>query len=130
LILSAGTQKSLDRRKHIADRLKDILLNGDPALGKLAFAIDDTWRRMIENVSASGAEDQREQRGRLGWIPDPECSLYAVIAADVATFLEAELDPLEILDLLAHLIGFHLTLYIYHRAHPKAIPESHVNGSC
>ncbi|MDQ7029058.1 MAG: hypothetical protein Q9O62_04435 [Ardenticatenia bacterium] len=48
----------------------------------------------------------------------------------MASFLQADLDPLETLDLLAHLIGFHLTLYIYHRAHPEATSERHADGTC
>jgi len=76
-------------------------------------------------------DDHRDEpRGTLGWIPDPACPLYVHIAKDVATFLQHDLDPLESLDLLAHLIGFHLTLYIYHRSHPDATSERHSDGSC
>jgi len=40
------------------------------------------------------------------------------------------LDSLETLELLAHLIGFHIVSYIYHRANPASDPEGHASGSC
>lgn len=123
LILSAGTRNNPERRTIIATQLRVLLTERDAALGKLAAIIDQAWQRQTEN------SENHTTTGRLGWIPDPDCPLYELIAEDVATFLEAGLDPLEMLDLLAHLIGFHLTLYIYHRAHPE-ITFPHNDASC
>ncbi|MDW8146807.1 MAG: hypothetical protein RMJ48_11035 [Roseiflexaceae bacterium] len=113
LILSAGTRNNSKRRTLIATQLHVLLTGRDTALGELAAIIDQVWQRQ------TGSNGNHTPTGRLGWIPDPDCPLYVLIAEDVATFLQAGLDPLEMLDLLAHLIGFHLTLYIYHRAHPE-----------
>lgn len=107
----------------IAERLRALLFERNAALGELAAIIDQAWQKEV------GTRTNHTPTGRLGWIPDPDCSLYALIAEDVATFLQADLDPLETLDLLAHLVGFHLTLYIYHRAHPEAL-SAHGNGGC
>lgn len=123
LILSAGTRNDPERRRNIAAQLRVLLTERDAALGELAAIIDQAWQRQ------TGNGENRATTGRLGWIPDPDCPLYALIAEDVATFLETRLDPLEMLDLLAHLIGFHLTLYIYHRAHPE-ITFPHNDASC
>ncbi len=125
LILSAGTQNTLALRQTIAERLRVLLVERNAALGELAEIIEQAWQQQTGPHSSS-----QDKTGRLGWIPDPDCALYAVIAEDVATFLQADLDPLETLDLLAHLVGFHLTLYIYHRAHPEATPARHSDGSC
>jgi hypothetical protein len=123
LILSAGTETDLECRALVVERL-NVLLNGhNQALGTLAEVIDQTWYDLQD-------DHRDEPRGTLGWIPDPACPLYVYIAEDVATFLQHDLDPLESLDLLVHLIGFHLTLYIYHRAHPEATSERHADGSC
>jgi len=124
LILSAGTGNASEYRALIPGRLQTLLNDHNRALGVLAEVIDQTWY----NLLADNSRD--EPQGRLGWIPDPACPLCAYIAQDVATFLRHDLDPLESLDLLAHLIGFHLTLYIYHRAHPEATSERHLDGSC
>ena len=128
LMLSAGTEGNPDRRQRIAGRLRELLNDHNQALGRLAEIIDQTWRQQVGNVSDSnGGQDKK---GRLGWIPDPSCPFYTLVAEDVDTFLQARLDPLETLDLLAHLIGFHVTLYIYHRAHPESTPARHADGSC
>lgn len=125
LILSAGTQNAPALRQTISEQLHTILVERNAALGVLAEIIDRAWRQQTEQHTTPKSE-----AGRLGWIPDPDCTLYTVIAEDVAAFLQADLDPLETLDLLAHLVGFHLTLYIYHRAHPEAKPARHSDGSC
>jgi len=125
LILSAGTQNAPALRQTIGERLRALLVERNAALGELAEIIEQAWQQQIGQRST-----QQDRTGRLGWIPDPDCALYTIIAEDVATFLQADLDPLETLDLLAHLVGFHLTLYIYHRAHPEATPARHDDGSC
>lgn len=124
LILSAGTRHDPGRRQSIAESLQSLLTKPHAVLGELADIIDRAWHEQM------GDRKNGNPTGRLGWIPDPGCPLYKLIAEDVATFLRAELDPLEKLDLLAHLIGFHLTIYIYHRAHPQALSVNHENGSC
>jgi len=125
LILSAGTQNAPALRQTIAERLRALLAERNAALGVLAEIIDRAWQQQAGQHSTP-----QDKTGRLGWIPDPNCALYAMIAEDVVTLLQADLDPLETLDLLAHLVGFHLTLYIYHRAHPEATPARHSDGSC
>jgi hypothetical protein len=90
----------------------------------LAEVIDQTWYNLRDD------DERTEPHGKLGWVPDPACLLYTSIAEDLAIFLQHDLDQLESLNLLAHLIGFHLTLYVYHRAHPKATQERHLDGSC
>lgn len=124
LILSAGTRSDPTRRRAITDRLRTLLTEPNAALGELAAIIDGAWQQQ------TGQRGNGYPTGRLGWIPAPDCPLYALIAEDVATFLQADLDPLETLDLLAHLIGFHLTFYIYHRAHPGALSVSCDDGTC
>jgi hypothetical protein len=124
LILSAGTRNDPARRRAITDRLRTLLTEPNAALGKLAAIIDGAWQQQ------TGQRGNGHPTGRLGWIPAPNCPLYALIAEDVATFLQADLDPLETLDLLAHLIGFHLTFYIYHRAHPGALSVGCDDGTC
>ena len=124
LMLSAGTENHADRRQRIARRLRSLLNEHNQALGLLAQIIDQAWQ--TEPASDNG----HDRTGRLGWIPDPDCPLYVLIAEDVDAFLQVDLDPLETLDLLAHLIGFHLTLYIYHRTHPEATSTRHAEGSC
>lgn len=116
LILSAGTRNSPERRKTIAERMRILLTERDAALGELAALIDQTWQQQMDNGG------NHTPTGRLGWIPDPDCPLYTLIAEDVETFLQAGLDPLEMLDLLAHLLGFHLTLYIYHHSLSDGMP--------
>jgi hypothetical protein len=124
LILSAGTEHDLARRERIGLRLKSLLTGNNKALGRMALAIDDTWR------SLSG-DPEGNITGDLGWILDPDCALYQQIAEDLDTFLDNDdLDSLERLELLAHLIGFHIVSYIYHRAHPASDPEGHTSGSC
>jgi hypothetical protein len=122
LMLSAGTQHAPERGVHIADQLRRLLNERNQALGMLAKTVDEMWQLLKDTP-----EEVKE--GHLGWIVDPNCGFYQVIAEDVDTLLQAKLDPLETLDLLAHLIGFHLTLYIYHRASP-AFAGSHNNSKC
>ncbi len=123
LILSTGTRNDPERRRKIADCLHTLLTKPNAALGELATIIDRAWQQQVEH------QGNGNPTGRLGWIPDPDCPLYTLIAEDVATFLQADLDPLETLDLLAHLMGFHLTIYIYYRAHPAALSVRHNDGS-
>jgi len=125
LILSAGTELALDRRAFITNHLQTLLTERNEALGLLANIIEQVWQQQVGTQQAT-----QVHTGHLGWLPDPQCALYVTIAEDVATFLQADLDPLETLDLLAHLMGFHLTLYIYHRAHPEATAERHHGGQC
>lgn len=121
LMVSAGTEGRPELRAAISDRLRVLLTQQNKSLGRIAQAIDITWSERSEGELVSG---------QLGWILDPECALYRQIADDLATFLDNDLDSLESLDLLAHLIGFHIICYIYHRAHPASDPEGHASGSC
>lgn len=125
LILSAGTEEAPSCRSFIASRLKN-LLQQNSSLGELARAIDQAWQKLLETEAIDHSPNHQ---GTLGWIPNSKCSLYQVIAEDIATFLESNLDPLESLDLLAHLISFHLVQYIYHFSHPE-LSINHTNSSC
>jgi hypothetical protein len=123
LIISAGTEHDFERRERIGRRLKALLTDHNEALGRIAQLIDTTW------CDLSG-DEKSEFSGTLGWIPDPDCALYRRFAEDLDTFLDNNLDSLECLELLAHLIGFHIVSYIYHRAHPASHSEGHISGSC
>lgn len=112
LILSAGTEADSNRRLYIANRLERLLKHSHQAVGSVARLIDTTWERISGNPSSL------KDHGTLGWIPTPDSPLYGTIAEDVAMLLQIERDPIETLDLLAHLMGFHLTGYIYHHARP------------
>jgi DNA-binding transcriptional ArsR family regulator len=110
LILSAGTRHNPEWRKEIERGLTELVQGRNQALGELASIIESTWENCYDNG------DLEEESGPLGWIPDPDAPINETIAEDVKRFLEADLDPLEALTLLAHLICFHLSLYIYSRA--------------
>jgi hypothetical protein len=113
------------RREFISDRLKK-LLRQNKSLGEIAGAVDTAWNSVLE------LEDDYQpsnHEGTLGWIPTEECSLYQLIAEDIASFLESNLDPIESLDLLAHLISFHLVQYIYHFSNPKS-SANHAHNDC
>ncbi len=124
LIISAGTEGDPERRQRITGKLETLLRQRNQPLGALARIINGAW----DDLVADGEEQQVS--GALGWILDPCCPLYRQIAEDLDTFLDNDLDSLECLELLAHLIGFHIVCYIYHRAHPAGDPEGHASGSC
>ncbi len=118
LMISAGTQSDPDRRQRIAQRLRILLTERNQTLGELARLIDQTWQEKTgDNKNASASTP--------GWIPDPDCELYQQFAEDLDILLDNELDGIETLELLAHLIGFHIIVYIYYRALPphKRRPE-------
>jgi hypothetical protein len=123
LIISAGTEHDLERQERIGRRLKALLTSNNEALGKIAQVIDTAWCNLSGDAKS-------EISGTLGWIPDPDCALYRRFAEDLDTLLDNNLDSLECLELLAHLIGFHIVSYIYHRAHPASHSEGHTSGSC
>jgi hypothetical protein len=124
LMISAGTEGDPERRERIAARLKQLLTERNQTLGKFAEMVNEAWEKQLD-----GARGQ-QVAGKLGWIPDPACPLYRQFAEDLDLFLDNDLDSLECLELLAHLIGFHVVCYIYHRAHPASHPEGHASGSC
>lgn len=109
LILSAGTRDNPGLRQAIAVKLRQLLNEHNSTIGDLAQVIDEVWDNLTQ-------EDEGAKYFNLGWIPEPDSPFYRTVAEDLAQFLEAQLDPLETLDLLAHLICFHLTLYIYYHA--------------
>lgn len=113
LIISAGTEGRPDQRTFISQQLRQLLTGHNQSLGQIASAIDTTWQPR-DNDHADSAFITLS----LGWIPQPDCTLYQQIADDLATFLMNDLDSLECLELLAHLIGFHIICYIYHHANP------------
>lgn len=111
LILSAGTSHDQALRERIQSRLEELLTQRNQAVGKLAGMIESTWQDLRgENESNSDSS----RGASLGWIPEPNSTLYTAFAEDVDNLLSAELDPLETMDLLAHLICFQLLIYIYH----------------
>lgn len=113
LIISAGTEGRPDQRTFISQRLRQLLTENNQSLGQIASVIDTTWQPRDNNHADSAFITLS-----LGWIPQPDCALYQQIADDLATFLDNDLDSLECLELLAHLIGFHIICYIYHHANP------------
>lgn len=114
LILSAATEEKPEQRKRIGDNLRRLLHEHHQALGHLALMVDQSWQG-VQASHGNGANGHAQQ-GKLGWIPAPQDPFYGVIAQDVDILLQAPLDSLELLDLLVHLLCFHLTLYIYHHA--------------
>lgn len=124
LMISAGTEGDPDRRKRIARQLEDLLKERNKTLGTFAQIINGAWDGLHLNGSATQVE------GTVGWLFDPACPLYCQFAEDLDTFLDNKLDSLECLELLAHLISFHVVCYIYHRAHPASDTEGHESGSC
>lgn len=123
LMLSAGTRSTDDVGATIETALRTLLCEQNPSLGELARSIDAAWQTIVQADDASNT-------GTLGWLPDPNCALYAQIATETAELLRAPLDSLEMLDLLAHLISFQLVLYIYHRAQPGSNTQAHATGAC
>ncbi len=113
LILSAGTEKQPDYRMFIGKRLRELLTEHNRILGQIASTIDTTWQ-----PRDNGHTNSAFITGSLGWIPQRDCALYQQVAEDLVTFLQNNLDSLECLELLAHLIGFHIICYIYHHANP------------
>jgi hypothetical protein len=124
LMISAGTEGDPARRQRIADKLKHLLKERNSTLGDFARIINDVWADLFD------AHDNQLIKGSVGWLPDPACLLYQRFAEDLDVFLENDLDSLESLQLLAHLISFHVICYIYHRAHPASDAEGHASGSC
>jgi hypothetical protein len=124
LMISAGTEGDFERRGRIASRLRALLKERNQALGEFARIINGAWDELVAD------HDDLVIEGKIGWIPDPGCPLYRQFAEDVDMFLDNSLDSLECLELLAHLISFHIVCYIYHRAHPASDAEGHASGSC
>jgi hypothetical protein len=130
LILSAGTEEAPTGRDAIARNLQALLTRHNQTLGQLAELIDRTWRELYGPNDGVDLSREAAGNGTLGWILDPSCPFYRRVAEDLETFLQSKLDTLECLELVAHLISFHLVQYIYHRAHPQADPERHQSGAC
>lgn len=124
LMISAGTEDDPERRARIAGRLRTLLTERNKTLGDFAQIINQTWDGLLDGVVEPTIS------GSVGWLPDPACPLYRQFAEDLDTFLDNTLDSLECLELLAHLISFHIVCYIYHRAHPASDAEGHASGSC
>lgn len=124
LLISAGTEADPERRRRIADRVRRLLTERNQTLGDFARIINGAWEEVVAE------HDDGMIEGKIGWILDPSCQLYRQFAEDLDTFLDNGLDSLESLELLAHLISFHIVCYIYHRAHPAGDPEGHESGSC
>lgn len=114
LILSAGTQDAPELRNRITQNLKKLLFENNALIGKLAQIIDELWLQLAHGDEAPSDEDLR--KGSLGWIPINDKDFYRIVAEDVDGLLRSEIDSLEMLELLAHQICFHLALYIYRLA--------------
>ncbi|RMD78403.1 MAG: hypothetical protein D6823_05900, partial [Chloroflexi bacterium] len=122
LMISAGTEQLPEQRQRIGHRLRELLVERNQTLGRFAQMVNAEWQALI------GAE--QVVKTEPGWLPDPDCSLYRQCAEDVDHLLDNRLDALESLELLAHLIGFHIIIYIYHRAHPNHNDHIHHTGQC
>lgn len=129
LILSAGTKSDGERRNRIISRLQYLLRQRNQEIGEVAEIIDRAWRELKDRAEGErGADDHDE--AKLGWIPAPDCELYQIISQDVDNLLRADLDPLESLELLAHLMCFHIVQYIYHRAVVDPYGTDCATGKC
>ncbi len=126
LILSAGTERFPEKRDYIAKRLEELLKQSNAALGEVALLIDQTWSKLCYEGKDNPAETLAKT-GKLGWIPYQNTGFYEIVAEDIYQLLHANLDSLELLDLLAHLIGFHITLYIYQNANQNSEIDLHEN---
>lgn len=123
LMISAGTEAEPERRARIGLRLHALLTERNHTLGQFARLINNAWNDLLD-------DQDTVTEGHVGWLPDPLCPLYRQFAEDLDIFLDNNLDSIECLELLAHLIGFHIVSYIYHRANPASASEGHESGSC
>lgn len=110
LVLSAGTEGAPQLRTDIEDGFKSLLFERNKAIGELATLVNDAWTKLL------GQDDDSSKRRDLGWIPRQGAPLFRQVALDVRAILQAQLEPFETLDLLVHLVCFHLALYIYSAA--------------
>jgi len=128
LMISAGTATEPSRRERIANRFKTLLRDSHRTLGRIASIINQAW----VDLTKSDVKAEDIVKGKPGWLPDPTCPLYTYFAEDLDNLLDNQLDELECLELVAHLICFHIIIYIYHRAHPQNCSDStlHQSGRC
>ncbi|GGL18940.1 hypothetical protein [Deinococcus radiotolerans] len=125
LMLSAGTHSDPALAAAIGGQLQLLLRESSPAIGRLAALIDATWARQEPSAELSLARETSEEKGgHLGWLPRKDDPLFHVFAQDVAQLLRAPLGVTDALTSLAHLMAFHLTLYIYRRAHAVLAPSA------
>lgn len=118
LMLSAGTLHAPELAEVIGDRLRALLQESSPGIGRLAAMIEETWTDPSGEAGTSTEKDSTEERsGYLGWVPEKDDPLFRIFAQDVTELLQAPLGVTDALTSLSHLMAFHLTLYIYHRAH-------------
>jgi hypothetical protein len=123
LMLSAGTLNDPALADTISERLRVLLRESSPAIGRLAALIDETWARPAPSAELTPPKDAREERnGHLGWLPGKDEPLFHIFAQDVAHLLRAPLGVTDALTSLSHLMAFHLTLYIYRRAQSVHTP--------
>jgi len=102
LMLSAGTHSLAERREFISTQLKNLMMR-EESLGKLAQLVDSAW------------EHENERPSSLGWLPDKDCVSYQLAAEDMWVFLHNNIDQSHAIELLSHLIGFHLIQMLYRR---------------
>jgi hypothetical protein len=128
LILSAGTEGDEALRKRIGDGFQQLLQQQNTAIGRVAETVEQTWQDLKRNGGgAAPADGQAEGDAvylQVGWIPERNHPFYRTIAEDIAHLLEAKVEPFERLDLLAHVICFHLALYIYTHASQTTTPPA------
>jgi len=112
LMLSAGTENDPVKRDFIGKRLDDLLSQNED-LGQLAEIIDTQWTNYKANQSQG--KDSKPTKIDLGWIANQDCPAYQLAAEDLACFLQSAMDQSAAIELLAHLIGFHMVQMIYWR---------------
>lgn len=123
LMLSAGTHSDPALADTIGKQLQLLLQESSPAVGRLAAMIDATWTRQAPSNEPAAVRDPSEEKsGYLGWLPRQDDPLFHIFAQDVAQLLRAPLGVTDALTSLAHLMAFHLTLYIYRRANAVLAP--------
>ncbi|HEY3366813.1 MAG TPA: hypothetical protein VGK74_17310 [Symbiobacteriaceae bacterium] len=116
LMLGAGTRNDPARRERIVNRLKAIL-TANTALGDLVGLIEETWLDLLAAEDGQKGNKAREgDTGTLGWLPDPDFPAFERFAEDVDALLRCRLDAVEVMQMFLHLIGFHVTQYLYRRA--------------
>ena len=103
LMLSAGTEGHPERREFIGNRIED-LMKCEKSLGQLAELIDNAWKN-----------NKDERYGDLGWLPDKNCVSYRLASEDMYNFLSCKMDQTNAIELMSHLVGFHLIQMLYRK---------------
>lgn len=117
LMITAGVEGEPELKNRILTKLVSLVSDNHQEIEGIVQTIEDSWEDVQSKykTETNSKLDEKSHSFSIGWLPDKDCKLFKQMAVELDRLLMNDINQLELLHLLNHLIAIHIMQYLYRR---------------